>query len=241
MSMRLLVSVQSASEAEMAVRAGVDLIDVKDTTQGSLGAATEQTIRSIFEVVANRTPVSVAAGEWIDSPAQTDWQHTIERLPIAWIKWGPSGLGHSAELAPPHPRLPKSTQAPSTPPRSVAVAYADWQRANAPCPQWLQQFAIDQQFRVVLVDTWGKDGSTLFDWFAPAELASWMQPLQDAGIAIALAGSLRWEMLPTLRSLRPDWIAVRGAVCHSANRNDGLDPQRLRDWVDAVHAKEPPK
>ncbi len=36
---RLLVSVRSAAEAEIALSAGADLIDVKEPSRGSLGAA----------------------------------------------------------------------------------------------------------------------------------------------------------------------------------------------------------
>ena len=60
----LLVSVRNAVEAEVALGGGADWIDVKEPTRGALGAADPQTIQSVIQTVAGRTPVSVAVGEF---------------------------------------------------------------------------------------------------------------------------------------------------------------------------------
>ena len=53
---RLLVSVRSAEEAADAVSAGADLIDVKEPSAGSLGAATPEVVAAVMEAVAGRRP-----------------------------------------------------------------------------------------------------------------------------------------------------------------------------------------
>src|SRR5438445_778047 len=47
----LLVSVVSAEEAEVALNAGVDLIDVKDPSRGPLGMAHHETVAAVLVVL----------------------------------------------------------------------------------------------------------------------------------------------------------------------------------------------
>jgi len=63
---RLLVSVRNAAEAAVALRAGADLIDIKEPAKGSLGAPTNQAIEEVVTTVAGAVPVSVALGELRD-------------------------------------------------------------------------------------------------------------------------------------------------------------------------------
>ena len=49
--MRLLVSVTDAAEARLAVAGGVDIVDVKNPAEGSLGAPSPAVIAAVREVV----------------------------------------------------------------------------------------------------------------------------------------------------------------------------------------------
>src|SRR2546429_246491 len=79
-----------------------------------------------------------------------------------------------------------------------AAAYADWQRAGAPAPAEVCAFACDQHWGAFLLDTWGKDGTTLLDWLPAAEVAVLCQRCRRAGVPVALAGSLG---APQIRAL----------------------------------------
>ena len=61
--MRLLVSVTSAEEARLAVAGGVDVVDVKNPAEGSLGAPVPTVIEAVRAVVPPGRPVSVAIGD----------------------------------------------------------------------------------------------------------------------------------------------------------------------------------
>jgi len=77
----------------------------------------------------------------------------------------------------------------------------------------LADAAVRFHFPAFLIDTAVKDGSTLLDWIAPAALAQLRFELGDAGVPVALAGSLDEATIRTLGPLQPDWFAVRGAAC----------------------------
>ena len=94
----------------------------------------------------------------------------------------------------------------------VAVAYADWETAQAPSPEDVANLAMTLCCPVLLVDTWKKDGTTLLDWLATARISALIAQCRGSGQAIALAGSLGPVEIMKLRALRPTWFAVRGAV-----------------------------
>src|SRR6185312_17402387 len=100
----------------------------------------------------------------------------------------------------------------------VAVAYADYNRAQAPPPDEVLTLAIQLQMGAFLIDTWQKDGSTLLDWLPSDAIAQLTQRCCSAGVPIALAGSLGPREIQTLLPLRPDWFAVRGAACRGRQR-----------------------
>jgi uncharacterized protein (UPF0264 family) len=221
--MDLLVSVRSAAEAGEALAGGAGLIDVKEPDRGSLGRADAETVAAVLRVVAGRRPVSAALGELPEKV----------RVPfsLAYAKWGLAGCGgrpdwpgelrRAAELLPPG-CLP------------VAVAYADWQRAAAPPPAEVCAFACAWRWGAFLVDTWGKDGTTLLDWLSPGQLAEMRERCRTAGVPVALAGSLGVEQIRQLWSLRPDWFAVRGAACRDGRRTLAIDAGRVRRLVDLL-------
>ena len=66
--MRLLVSVVSAAEARRALAGGADIIDVKDPSEGALGAPAPRVLSEVVEAVGGAAPVSVALGDLPDLP-----------------------------------------------------------------------------------------------------------------------------------------------------------------------------
>ena len=110
---------------------------------------------------------------------------------------------------------------------AVAVAYADHISADAPTSAEVAEFAITHRAAAFLIDTWAKDGSTLLDHIAVAELRRLCDRLRSAGVRVALAGSLGEDEIGKLRHLNPDWFAVRGAAC-DGGRGGVIDASRVR-------------
>jgi uncharacterized protein (UPF0264 family) len=224
----LLVSVRSVEEAEAALAGGADLIDVKEPARGSLGRADAATIAAIVGQVARRRPVSAALGELIETPSPPDCEQ------LAFAKWGLAGCGRRpgwrAEL-----RIVGDLLRHKAPTCAlVAVAYADWQQAQAPPPHEVAEFASANPCGAFLLDTWRKDGRTLLDWLPPAEVAALSQTCRQAGVRVALAGSLGPQEMLALRAATPDWFAVRGAVCQGGRREATINPDAVRRLVDFV-------
>jgi uncharacterized protein (UPF0264 family) len=227
--MDLLVSVRSADEARAALAGGAGLIDVKEPSHGSLGFAGARTVAAVVRAVAGRRPVSAALGELAEGNAPP------REASLAYVKWGLSaqdGSDWRARLGEEASRLPAGC-------RPVAVAYADWRRARAPSPAEVCAFACSRHWGAFLADTWEKDGTTLLDWLGVGELGRLCGDCRGAGVKVALAGSLGEREAGVLAPLRPDWLAVRGAVCRGG-RAGAVDGDAVRRLAEAVRRAAPP-
>ena len=61
--MKLLVSVVADAEARLAIAGGVDVVDVKNPTEGSLGAPAPAVIEAVRRVLPAELPLSAAIGD----------------------------------------------------------------------------------------------------------------------------------------------------------------------------------
>ena len=235
---QLLVSVRSAMEAEAARRGGAALIDVKEPAHGSLGRATDRAIADVVRVMAGRRPVSAALGELLATLGDV-WPP--DDMPLTFVKWGLAGYGGSGAAVWRSKLLLAvrglEERQPSC--RAVAVAYADWQRARAPMPEEICDFAIEHSTGAFLIDTWLKDGSTLLDWLSLHEIEYLQERCHVAGVPMALAGSLGPAQIRTLLPLRPDWIAVRGAACRGNQRGAPVDEGEVRRLAELLETACP--
>jgi len=217
--MQLLVSVRSVTEAEAALAGGASLIDVKEPARGSLGRADDAVIAEVIRFVASRRPVSAALGELIDNPAP------FAGTGLSYAKWGLAGWGEDDSWRRELKAAAKRLQETDATCRAVAVAYADWRRAQAPPPEMVAAFVREHRWQAFLIDTWHKDGTTLLDWLSLAEAD---RLCRAGGVRVALAGSLGLGEVATLRVVEPDWFAVRGAVCRGGRRGDTVDANAVR-------------
>jgi len=223
---KLLVSVRSAEEAADAISAGADLIDVKEPSAGSLGAATPKVVAAVMKVVAGRRPTSIALGELNQGIAE--WKSFAERLSPdrlpQFVKFGLAGCS----TRPGMPRRWKAALA--TLPESVApvaVLYADWSVAGSPTRNLVLRYAQRLHCRALLIDTYDKRGPGLLGLWSDAALARCVAAARNAGLLVVLGGQVTAEQFDRLLPHSPDFIAVRGAVCRG-DRSGRLDPELVK-------------
>lgn len=225
----LLVSVRSVDEVDAALSGGADLIDVKEPAKGPLGPAEAEVVSAVIARVKNRVPVSAALGEW--SPNAITDAHWHLELKLNYLKWGLAGYsprpGWGEDLLDTRRELPVGME-------MVAVAYADWERAKSVPPGEMVRFAKRFRFKAFLLDTWGKDGKNLLDFASPGELAELVASLKRVEMTVAIGGSLRPEHLKQLKSVTPDYYAVRTSACAGGKRDGVVDATRVKKWKDAI-------
>jgi len=225
---KLLVSVRDASEAQIAFRGGADLIDIKEPTRGSLGSADTQVIEEIVARLKGQVPLSVALGELLSAsslPNSLGGQ-------IQYAKFGLAGCAHEPnwrskwQLA--IDRLPRGV----TP---VAVAYADFQQADAPAPWQILAEGKARGCGAFLIDTYLKAAGSLLDHVTVSDLQELIRSAQGQGMLCVLAGSLGFEQIARVLPVAPDIVAVRGAAC-AGRRTGRLDAARVAELAQLVHS-----
>jgi uncharacterized protein (UPF0264 family) len=243
--MRLLVSVTDAVEAARAVAAGADIVDLKNPAEGSLGAPRPSTIVQVREVVSADAPLSVAIGDMPHLPGTAALAaRGAAACGAAFVKlglYGSSTESDAVELL----RAVRAAVADETGVEVIAAAYADAERMpSRPLPPHLiARVAAEAGVAGCLVDTGVKDGRGLLEWLDRDALARIAAEAREAGLLVALAGSLTAEDLDVVAAAGADIAGVRSAACRDGRRDGALDPARVRDLrarCDARPATPPP-
>jgi uncharacterized protein (UPF0264 family) len=235
--MDLLVSVRCSVEAAAAVDGGAALVDIKEPARGSLGRADLETMRAVIAAVAGRRPVSAALGEWAEQPG------SIPDFALTHVKWGLAGCARNPDWRRSLGQLLERRQ----PPRLVLVAYADYQCARAPSIEDVFALAREHPGSVMLVDTHCKEASnilrkvrpTLLDWLPGEWVVDLCGRCREAHVKIALAGSLGVAEIRALLPARPDWFAVRGAVCADGDRQGSVQAEKVRCLANLLREEAP--
>jgi (5-formylfuran-3-yl)methyl phosphate synthase len=211
-----LASVRDETEAEMAVGAGADIIDLKDPSQGALGALAPGIVAACVRKVSGRAPLSATVG---DLPLQSETVCaallTTASLGVDYVKLG---VFPAADTE----RCLKSLKPAAARVRLILVLFAD-----ALPPFDAIALAASIGACGVMFDTLGKRAGALPDHLPPAALAPLLASAKAQGLTVGLAGSLRARHVPGLMALDPDLLGFRSALCHDGDRVAPLDPARL--------------
>jgi uncharacterized protein (UPF0264 family) len=223
----VLASVTSVAEAELVLAAGADIIDLKNPSQGALGALPDRTIRDVVAGLDGRLPMSATIG---DLP--------MEPQPIAEAVDRVGGLGVDivkVGLFPGGDRdgcLAALGAAAARGLRLVLVMFADQQPDFA-----LIARARDFGLAGVMLDTADKSAGGLRTHLSDTQLAAFVSRAQAAGLLTGLAGSLAEADIPALLPLAPDYLGFRGALCRGG-RAMALDAARVRAVCAAVRGAD---
>jgi len=229
--MRLLVSVRSAAETVEALAGGADVIDAKEPSRGSLGPVTPESLRAIALAVSGSVPLSVALGDPTDAAAAAAAIAPLGELESraggTFAKVGLAGArSHAAAESLIGGAMDAAARC-ATRPGVVVVAYADQGMAGAPHRDLVSTLAAAAGASGVLLDTYLKDGRDLFDHVAEPELRAWIARAKQAGLVVALAGSLSAAGIARAAGLPADIVGVRGAAC-AGGRAGRISAARVR-------------
>lgn len=225
-NLQLLVSVRDVAELEAARTGGADWIDLKEPQAGPLAAVDEQTAIAAVDALAGTHMLSAALGELVD------WQmsSSTKLLAVPGIGVVKLGLAGCANLDDWRQRwLAVAAKAKSSHKQLVAVIYADWQQAAAPSPTEVLSLATEAGSRYLLIDTYTKQGNSVFDCLSRCELVEILQIAKHAALTTVLAGSLTLECVEQLPPNLVDIVAVRGAVC-CGDRTTAVDAELVAQF-----------
>lgn len=240
--MKLLVSVIDEPEARLAAAGGVDVVDVKNPAEGSLGAPAPGVIARVRAVLPAELPLSAAIGDLPSLPGTAALAALgAARSGAAYVKiglWGSSTAEDAVAV------LRAARDAVDGDAEVVAVTYADGARVpSRPLPpSELVTAARRAGVSGCLLDTAIKDGRGLLSWLHGDAIAELVAEAHGAGLEMALAGELRADDLPVVRATGADIAGIRSAACRDGRRTAPLDPLRIARLraVCALEVSRPP-
>jgi (5-formylfuran-3-yl)methyl phosphate synthase len=201
-----LASVRSIAEAEIALGARADIIDLKEPTRGALGAVARETVAETVRLVGGRALTSATVG---DLPMRPEiLAEAIGRTAdcgVDFVKFGI--IADQASEACLQALAPLAAKV-----RLIGVLFADA----------LHQGAISVLAQIgaagVMLDTREKARGSLLDHLDLLRLRRLVAEIRDAGMLAGLAGSLRADHVPPLLRLEPNLLGFRGALCADGAR-----------------------
>ncbi|MEG6509346.1 (5-formylfuran-3-yl)methyl phosphate synthase [Methyloligella sp. 2.7D] len=212
---KFLASVRNADEAETALQAGADIIDLKEPDGGALGAVSPKTAAVVVAQIGGRAKVSATIGDLPMVPESVQAAiETTAKTGADYVKFGVfPGPGAEACLG--------ALVPPAGGAGLVAVLFAD----DLPKFEYLP---ILKNIGVagVMLDTRRKGHGSLLDHLHLASLRRFVETVQQEGVMAGLAGSLKPHHLQYLLPLQPDLLGFRGALCDGETRNNAMDAAR---------------
>jgi uncharacterized protein (UPF0264 family) len=215
---QLLISVTSTEEAALALVNGADIIDLKDPSQGALGALPLATIESVITFVNSKKPVSATIGDLPMQPAAIlKGVSALAALKVDFIK---IGFFESSDYQPCLTALQPLT---SSGTKLIAVLFAE----HAYSPSIIA--AIKQAgFIGIMLDTANKNGLTLMDHYSTEQQLEFSQQVFEHDLLLGLAGSLQLKHVAIAKKVNPTYIGFRGGVCNNNQRQQSIDGDKIR-------------
>jgi len=171
--MLALVSVKDPNEAKLCLNI-VDVLDVKNPAEGSLGASYIWTIKEIAEMAKGNTLVSATIGDLDKSGLASLAGYAIAGV-VDFVKVGVLAEGQKAEEI-----VKAVVKAVNGRSKVIAVGYADYEEVNAISPFELVDIAIRCKADGVMVDTALKKKSS-FEIFSLEELREFVENARSKG------------------------------------------------------------
>ena len=197
----------------MCLTSGADIIDCKEPNAGALGALPAATVADIRHAVPLTTPVSATVGDVPPDPAEMLARvEAMAATGVDFVKIGifPGGNAKAAIAAMGKAHVGQA--------RLVGLLLADLE------PDFrLIDAMAEAGFAGVMVDTAGKSGRALPDVMSQAQMAAFIAHARRLGLFAGLAGSLRSHHIAALKTLNPDLLGFRGALCQDGDRRGELD------------------
>jgi FolB domain-containing protein len=209
---RMLASVGSLREAEIALDGGADIIDLKYVGSRAAGVMKADAIRSTVAAIGRRRSVSAFTGDPQMRPGQTEAAaQEFAATGLDYIKVGifpggdaPACIGELAGIA---SRV-----------KLIAVFFAD-----ASPDLSLVPLLKRSGFAGAMLDTQGEAAGHLLDHFNVSRLLRFVEDCHEAGLLAGLAGSLEMPDIPRLLVLTPDLMGFHSALCNSRGAAGAVD------------------
>ncbi len=217
---QLLISVTSIAEAKIALENGVDIIDLKDPSAGTLGALPVALVSSIVDYMHQTNPAirtSATIGDVpMHPPLLLKCVGNMIETKVDYIKIG------FFEAATYKPSLEVLQTLTLKGLKLIAVLFAE-----ITYPEGLIKSIKQAGFMGVMLDTVNKNGKSLLDYHADKQLNFFAEQAIENNLTLGFAGSLKPQHVAQLKNHNPTFLGFRGGVCDNNQRTLKLNAEKI--------------
>ena len=210
--MRVLISIKDAEEArEVLAAGGVDILDIKNPGEGTLGANKPWVIREVMQLLPPGIEVAASIGDLTYKPGTASLAaYGVARLGVDYVVASFYGVKTTEQAEKLSRALKRALVEEGSGAKLIISGYADYWRTGSANPfKFVKRVSCD----VVMLDTAVKDGKNILD-FAPVEkLREFVELAHEHGMDTCISGSLRIPHLGQAMSIGSDILGFRGAAC----------------------------
>jgi len=232
----MLASVSSLDEAKIALQENVDIVDLKDPSQGALGAVTTEVAQEVVKFVSGQCLVSATIG---DLPMQATLIGkaiaTMASTGVDIIKVGVFDDLTDEVIASLKEQAIKGANGINGKQFTIVIVFFVDKGLDSEKISDLAKAGI----RGVMLDTADKAQGNLRSHMEHKEIESFVSHAKSYGLLAGLAGSLKASDVMPLLKLEPDYLGFRGALCQDNSRVQALSSSSVRNIRSLItNAKE---
>ncbi len=220
----MLASVTSVEEAQVVLKAGVDIIDLKNPEQGALGALETHVVGTVVKSISGKTLTSATVGDIESSdPSLSKLIVNMANTGVDYVKVGLFD-DYAKESF-----IEVLDQAAKKNIKIIVVLFAENYTTLT-----LQDHLLKSEISGLMLDTKNKTGENLLSLIKREELDNFVRTAKKYGLITGLAGSLRNEDIALLLDIKPDYLGFRGALCSKNDRVRSIEAKKITKIRKAV-------
>ena len=214
---KFLASVNNLPDAVLVANLGADIVDLKQPSQGALGALSVTEVKSIVDALKSKVTISATVGDLEFVPEMVvPAVQSMLATGVDIVKIGLFPGGHVQDCL---DALRCYTQNNH---QLIAVLFAD-----SPIDLDVLAALAEAKFTGVMLDTMHKTSGRLTELLSHEYLSDFISIAKHYKLLTGLAGSLQRQDIPDLLDLKPDYLGFRGALCQGLQRNNPIDTKQV--------------
>ena len=218
---KILASIKNISEAKILIDTEIDIIDLKDPSNGALGKLENNDIKDIINFIDKKKLTSSTIG---DLPNNKDLISEIvgelSNTDVDFIKIGVYENNYINTLS-----KIKSCK------KLIAVFFAD---KFLPTKEEIL-ILKNSGFSGVMIDTSNKNSGNLFNHVSDNEVHNFISNAKNLNLLTGVAGSINGSHINQISKLNPNYMGFRGALCEDKQmRNSKISARNVKNIVNLV-------
>lgn len=217
---KILASIKNIEEAKIIINEDIDIIDLKDPSDGALGMLNISNIEKISEYIYGKKTISSTIGDVKNNYSEIQEKiHLLEKTSVDIIKIGAFNREFINTIL-----NIKSFK------KIVIVFFADKY-----IPNYKDLLSISKNnIYGVMIDTSNKINGCLLDYISYNQLDDFVKTANELRLLSGLAGSLSKENIKEIVKYNPKYIGFRGALCEKNKRSSNISLSYVSDIVNEV-------